>query len=224
MMNLYNRKRKRLRYITPELDSCENEEDIHNIVTRKGNVINFHSDVTRRSIFKLIEYIKEVDDELTDIEQHYRSEEYINYNIYLNINSNGGDVFSTLSVIDVILQTKHPCISVIEGVAASAATIISIVCTKRYINKHSQMLIHQLSSGFLGKFNEITDEYNNLEKLMTMLTNIYKKHSKLKKNKDLNRMLNHDIWLSSSEALKYGLVDEIRNNKYRKNKKRKLNI
>ena len=56
---------------------------------------------------------------------------------------------------------------------------------------------------------------------MKLLENIYKKHSKLKKNKDLNRMLNHDIWLSSSEALKCGLVDEIRNNKYRKNKKRK---
>jgi len=219
-MNLY--KRKRLGYPTHLLDNCENEEDMHNIVTRKGNDINFHSDVTRRSIFKLIEYIKEVDDELSDIEQHYRSEEPMNYNIYIHINSNGGDVFSTLSVIDVILQTKHPCISVIEGTAASAATIISIVCAKRYINKHSQMLIHQLSSGFLGKFNEITDEYNNLEKLMTMLTNIYKKHSKLKKNKDLNRMLNHDIWLSSTEALKYGLADEIRNNKYRKNKKRKL--
>ena len=36
-------------------------------------------------------------------------------------------------------------------------------------------------------------------------------------------MLNHDIWLSSTEALKYGLADEIRNNKYRKSKKRKLN-
>ena len=43
------------RHPSPQLDNSDNEEDMHNIVTRKGYDIYFHSDVTRRSIFKLID-------------------------------------------------------------------------------------------------------------------------------------------------------------------------
>ena len=58
MINLYSR--KRLIHTTPKLDNCENEEDIHNIVTRKGNDINFHSDVTLLSFCDVKHHVRQL--------------------------------------------------------------------------------------------------------------------------------------------------------------------
>ena len=56
--------------------------------------------------------------------------------------------------------------------------------------------------------NELEDEMKNLKKLMKMITELYKKYTKLKPNK-LDEILKHDIWWDSKECLKVGLVDEI---------------
>ena len=52
---------------------------------------------------------------------------------------------------------------IIEGEAASAATIISVVADRRVITKNSHMLIHQMSTGFWGKYNEFLDEMKKFE-------------------------------------------------------------
>jgi ATP-dependent Clp protease protease subunit len=69
-------------------------------------------------------------------------------------------------------------------------------------------LIHQLSSGFWGKFSEIEDEMKNLKKLTKMIKEVYLENTKITK-KQLDKMLKHDLWLNAEEALEYGLVDEI---------------
>ena len=48
-------------------------------------------------------------------------------NIYLHINSFGGSLFAAFSTIDTIINSQIPIISIVEGAAASAATLISIV-------------------------------------------------------------------------------------------------
>ena len=71
----------------------------------------------------------------------------------------GGSVFAGLSIIDTIISNPIPVVSIVEGSAASAATLISVVCSERQIRPNSFMLIHQMSSGFWGKMEEIKDEY-----------------------------------------------------------------
>ena len=56
-----------------------------------------------------------------------------NLKIYLHINSFGGSVFASLATIDSIRNCKYPVVSIIEGAAASAATLISVVCHERII-------------------------------------------------------------------------------------------
>ena len=73
------------------------------------------------------------------------------------------------------------------------------------------MLIHQLSSGFWGKYEEFEDEAKNLDRLMKMIKNIYKEHTNIKmtgKN-GLNECLKHDLLWDCNECIKQGLVDEI---------------
>ena len=64
--------------------------------------------------------------------------------VYLHINSFGGSVFAGLSSVDYILNCKVPVTTVIDGCAASAATLMSIVGAHRAMHRHSFMLIHQI--------------------------------------------------------------------------------
>jgi len=99
-----------------------------------------------------------------------------------------------------------PIVSIIEGNAASAATIISMVCHKRYITKHSFMLIHQLSSACAGTFQEIQDDFTNDTKFMDVLYKLYQEHTSMTPKK-IKEVLKHDIWWSSDECIDSGLVD-----------------
>ena len=77
--------------------------------------------------------------------------------IFLHIQSYGGNVHDALSSVDTILNSEIPITTIIEGYAASAATLISIVGDYRYIFKNAYMLVHQLSSEFFGKKCDIDD-------------------------------------------------------------------
>ena len=70
------------------------------------------------------------------------------------------------------------------------------------------MLIHQLSGGMWGKFEEMKEDMQNCEDLMADIKAIYLEHTSMKK-KDLKKFLKHDIWWRSSRCLEVGLVDEV---------------
>ena len=130
------------------------------------------------------------------------------YPIHLYINSGGGSITSGIASMDTILRCKVPVITYVDGLCASAATFLSVVGNKRYISKHSYMLIHQLSSSFWGKYSEFKDEKQNLDLMMDTIKNVYKKYTKVPVRK-LNEILKHDLMWDAKTCLKYGLVDEI---------------
>ena len=70
------------------------------------------------------------------------------------------------------------------------------------------MLIHQISSGMWGKYEELKDDMENAESLMEAIREIYVNHTKIPK-KTLNQLLKRDLWFDADTCLKYGLVDEI---------------
>lgn len=143
---------------------------------------------------------------------------YINYsntlnipngiNINLHINSYGGSVFAGFSSVDYITNCKVPVHTIIDGCAASAATLMSVVADHRMMNKNSFMLIHQLSAGSWGKFEELKDDMKNNELLMSKIKEIYQQYTKVPKKK-LSEILKRDLWWDASTCLEYGLVDEI---------------
>lgn len=128
--------------------------------------------------------------------------------IHLHIQSLGGELLPTLYIIDVIDKLETPVYTYVDGFAASAATLISVVGKKRFMTEHSLMLIHQLSGQQGGKFNEIKDEFTNMNTLMKMIKELYLKKTKLDLV-SLENTLYKDIWLNSETCLKYGLIDEI---------------
>ena len=104
--------------------------------------------------------------------------------------------------------SKIPVHSVIDGCAASAATLISVVAERRNIHRNACILVHQLSGMLWGKFQEMQDDMENSEMLMKKIKNIYKEHTKIPK-KEMDNILKHDIWWEAEKCLEYGLVDEL---------------
>ncbi len=130
--------------------------------------------------------------------------------IWLHINSYGGEVFSAFAIADTIerIKTTIPVITIIEGCAASAATIISTAASKRLMRKNAYMLIHELSDGAWGKFTELQDNMKSNEDIMKTMKEWYRTHTKIKPEK-LDEILRHDLWWNSATCRKNGLVDDI---------------
>lgn len=170
-----------------------------------NNHIYFYEEVTQKSALNLNTKLREVEQQLVDRNhKHKFHEEYI----YLHMCSMGGCVFSAFSIIDTIKNLQVPVVSIIEGNAASAATLISVVCDYRLCHSNSFMLIHELSTGMWGKLSEIELEVENSTNLMKRIKAIYKDNTNLTE-RDLNSMLNEDRWWGSKDSKRMGLVDEI---------------
>lgn len=174
------------------------------IVEKQNNHIYFYAPVNQDTCLNLNRQINDMNRELL-------KKSIDNGNnppcIYLHINSMGGCLFSAFSTIDTIIHSRVPIVSIIEGCAASAATIIAMVCHKRYITPNSYMLIHQLSSGSWGKYEELKDEFVNDTKLMDMLYKLYREHTTMKE-KTIKKVLKRDLWWDADTCIQNGLIDK----------------
>ena len=184
-----------------ELDtSSENNQTL-----TVDNHIYFYSEVERSKMLELNKAIRELD---TKLQKEALSLSIPLPNIYLHINSYGGSIFAGLATLDTIRNTGCPVITIIEGCAASAGTMISIVGKERWMQKHSYMLIHQLSSSSWGKYSELVDDMENNNKLMEMIRELYEEYTQVP-HSQLEEILKHDLWWDSEKCLEYGLVDKI---------------
>jgi len=183
----------------------DNDDDEESKIVRENNHVYFYSEVSRESVFKLNILLREAEKfvHTTSFDLNVK-----NIPIYLHINSFGGSLYDAYAAVDAIKNLRVPIYSIIEGCAASAGTIISVVCTKRFIGKNAHMLIHQLSSKMWGKMSEIEDEYKHLNELMKQIKRLYGEYTKISK-KELTELLKHDIWLNPQTCIKYGLVDDV---------------
>jgi ATP-dependent Clp protease protease subunit len=103
---------------------------------------------------------------------------------------------------------KSKVYTYVDGAAASAATLVLLAGEKRYMGKYSHLLIHQLSGGMYGKFNEMEDEIYNCTALMKLLKSFYKEKTKMPMKK-LDEILSKDIWLNAEECQQFGIIDQI---------------
>ena len=189
---------------TPMEKNNDNDGD-PNQVDSSGNRIYFYSGVSRPKVLKLNKTIFNLNTNLAYKADLYECGKPV---IKLHINSYGGSVFAGLSAVDHIMNSTLPIHSVIDGCAASAATLMSVVADKRYMQKNACMLVHQLSGVMWGKYQEMQDDMQNSKMLMKKIKNIYKKHTKIPEDK-MDEILKHDLWWDAEKCLEYGLIDEI---------------
>lgn len=176
------------------------------VSTINTNQIYFYDDVTKTSIFNLNRQLDIVTKNLLITGINFNLKQLPPIELY--VSSDGGELFSAFSAVDRIKYNQVPVHSYVEGLAASAATLLSVVAHRRFIRRNSFMLIHQVSGGLWGSFAAFKDEVQNLELLMAFIKKIYLEHTKFTEE-ELDNILKHDIYLNAEECLEKGLVDEI---------------
>ncbi len=130
--------------------------------------------------------------------------------ITLYVNSPGGQVTSTLAMYDTMQHVKPDVSTVCLGMAASGGAIIlmSGAKGKRFALKHSEIMIHQPLGGAEGQATDIAIHAEHIVKMKNMLNELIAQHT----GKDVNQVKSdteRDKFLSSEEALAYGLIDKI---------------
>lgn len=182
------------------------EKDYFGEITVNENHIYMYQGITPRSVMEMGISIRNIGQQIINLVTELDLS--VAPSIHLHINSGGGCVFSGLAGASHVLESRVPVYTYVEGSAASAATLISCAGAKRHITEHSFMLIHQISTGVWGTYDNLVDEKESMDDLMGMIEKFYLKNTELKK-KQLKQILKRDLWLNPEKCLELGLVDEI---------------
>ena len=133
-----------------------------------------------------------------------------NADISLYLNTPGGQVSSGLAIYDTMQIIEPDVATICTGMAASMGSVL--LCAgakgKRSALQHSRVLIHQPLGGAQGQAADILIAAKEIDKTRTELYKIISEHSGQPYEKvfaDADR----DFWMTSEEALEYGMVDEI---------------
>ena len=134
--------------------------------------------------------------------------------ITIYINSPGGHVTAGLAIYDVMQYVQCDIVTVCVGLAASMGSIILAGGSKgkRYSLPHSEIMIHQPLGGTEGQATDIKIAAEHIIKTGGVLYVILAKHSG-QDIKKVERDCDRDNYMTPEEALKYGLIDKIINNK-----------
>ncbi|VVU94629.1 Clp protease [seawater metagenome] len=169
------------------------------MISSKYNHVYFYVRCNRKTCLNLNQKLLYLDSELED-----------DTNIIIHINSPGGSVTSALSSVDTIMNCKHKVITIVEGIACSAATLISVAGDKRYITPHGFFMIHQLSNEVDGTLARLVDELSNSRLLMKEIIRIYAIQTKLT-HKQLQYYINNDLYFTAQKTKELGFVHDIIN-------------
>lgn len=130
--------------------------------------------------------------------------------IYLYINSPGGSVTAGLALYDTMQHIKPDVSTICVGIAASMAAVLLSAGAKgkRFILPNAEVMIHQPLGGTEGQASDIAITAKHILKTRENLNKILSKNtgnplSQVEKDTD------RDFYMSSDEAKKYGIVDEI---------------
>lgn len=130
--------------------------------------------------------------------------------ISIYINSPGGSVYAGLGIYDTMQFVSCDVATICTGMAASMAAVLLVAGTdgKRSGLKHSRVMIHQPMGGAQGQASDIEITAREIQKLKKELYTIIAEHSHTEFEKvwqDSDR----DYWMTSQEALDYGMIDKI---------------
>ncbi|GBG95407.1 ATP-dependent Clp protease proteolytic subunit [Ligilactobacillus salitolerans] len=134
--------------------------------------------------------------------------------IYMYINSPGGSVSAGLAIYDTMNFVNSDVQTIVLGMAASMASILSTAGAKgkRFALPNSEILIHQPLGGAQGQSTEIQIAANHILKTRKLINKILSDRT----GQDIET-IDHDTerdnFMTAEEAVKYGLIDKIMTNK-----------
>ncbi len=130
--------------------------------------------------------------------------------IYLYLNSPGGNVSSGMAIYDTMQFLRSPVNTICMGMAASMGSFLLAAgkAGKRSALPHSRIMIHQPSGGAQGTAADIEIQAKEILYLRAQMNGLYAKHTG-RPLEQIERDMERDFFMSAEEAVKYGIIDSV---------------
>jgi ATP-dependent Clp protease protease subunit len=130
--------------------------------------------------------------------------------IYLYLNSPGGNVSSGMAIYDTMQFLRSPVNTICMGMAASMGSFLLAAgrAGRRSALPHSRIMIHQPSGGAQGTAADIEIQAKEILYLRAQMNGLYAKHTG-RPLEQIERDMERDFFMSAEEAVKYGIIDSV---------------
>lgn len=129
-------------------------------------------------------------------------------NLTVWLNSPGGDVFAASQIYSMLKNHKGKVTVKIDGIAASAASVVAMAGDETLIAPTAMMMIHDPSTCAMGNKADMEKAIMLLEEVKESIINAYETKSHLSRNK-IAKMMSDETWLNAKKAHEMGFVDGI---------------
>ncbi|EKS8371201.1 head maturation protease, ClpP-related [Bacillus thuringiensis] len=128
--------------------------------------------------------------------------------INIHLNSPGGDVFDGIAIYNQLKNHPAKVIIHVDGLAASAASIIAMAADELIMNTGSMLMIHEASTWTWGTKLDIRKTLNALEGIDKSIADIYMTRYKGERS-EMDTMIANETWFTANEAVEMGLAHQV---------------
>lgn len=128
--------------------------------------------------------------------------------LVVNVSSGGGDVFAASEIYTMLRDSGKKVTVNIQGLAASAASVISMAGDTVRISPTAQIMIHKASNGIQGNSDGMSHNAAVLDGIDKSIAAAYEAKTGMKES-DLIQLMSNETWLTAKDAVDKGFADEI---------------
>ncbi|MGE5417483.1 MAG: head maturation protease, ClpP-related [Acidobacteriota bacterium] len=147
------------------------------------------------------------DDDITP--RQFKAELYSSDgNVTIMLNSPGGDVFAASQIYTMLKEYPGRIVVKIEGIAASAATVIAMAADEIYISPVAMMMIHNPATIVFGEVSDLQSGIAMLSEVKESIINAYAEKTGLSRAK-ISHMMDAESWFNAWKAVELGFADKV---------------
>ena len=124
------------------------------------------------------------------------------------INSPGGDVFAAAQIYNMLMDYKGNVTVKIDGLAASAASVIAMAGTRVLMSPVAMMMIHNPMTVAIGDSEEMKKAVTMLDEVKESIMNAYEIKTGLSRSK-ISHLMDAESWFNAKKAVELGFADKI---------------
>lgn len=148
-----------------------------------------------------------VDDEISP--KQFKAELYASDgDVTVFLNSPGGDVFAASQIYTMLKEYPGNVTVKIEGIAASAASVIAMSADEVYMSPVAMMMIHNPATVVFGEVADLQSGIDMLSEVKESIINAYEQKTGLSRAK-ISHMMDSESWFNAKKAVELGFADKV---------------
>lgn len=124
------------------------------------------------------------------------------------LNSPGGDVFAASQIYNMLKEYKGKVTVKIDGIAASAASVIAMAGNEILMSPVAMMMIHNPSTVIFGESSDLQSGIDMLSEIKESIINAYEQKTGMARTK-ISKMMDAETWFSAKKAVELGFADKV---------------